>query len=87
MVPAPRVCAEAMRVGCGIPITAKMRVLDLADRISARCRVDGGAAASAGVVVSEADIESASVLKMAMIRLCGCFSILCSLSLFFFRFL
>ena len=63
MVPAPRVCAEAMRVGCGIPITAKMRVLDLADRVSARRRVDGGAPAAAGVVIPEAHIESACVLK------------------------
>jgi hypothetical protein len=63
VVAAPRVCAEAVRVGGRIPITAKMRVLDLANRVSARRRVDGGAPAAAGVVVPEAHIESARVLK------------------------
>ena len=63
MVAAPRVRAETVCVGGWIPITAKMRILDLTDRVPARRRVDGGAPAAAGVVVPEAYIESARVLK------------------------
>jgi hypothetical protein len=63
VVAAPRVRAETVCVGGRIPITAKMRVLGLADRVSARRRVDGGAPAAAGVVIPEAYIESTSILK------------------------
>jgi hypothetical protein len=63
VVAAPRVCAETVCVGRRIPVAAEMRVLDLADRVPARRRVDGGAPAAAGVVIPEAYIESASILK------------------------
>jgi hypothetical protein len=63
VVAAPRVCAETVCVGSRIPVAAEMRVLDLADRVPARRRIDGGAPAAAGVVIPEAYIESVSILK------------------------
>ena len=53
MVPAPRMCTEAVGVCRRIPVATEVAVLRLADRILARCGVDDGSAAATGVVVAE----------------------------------
>ncbi len=53
MVPAPRVCAEAVGVRRRIPIATEVGILRLADRVSACCGVDNGSAAATRVVVAE----------------------------------
>jgi hypothetical protein len=53
MVPAPRVCAEAVGVRRRIPVATEVGILRLADRVFACCGVDDGSAAATRVVVAE----------------------------------
>ena len=69
MVSVSWVVRQAVDARRGIPVTAIMGVLRLAELVPAGRGVDDGAPAPSGVVVAETDVQASGVLKRRFINI------------------